>query len=170
VLDLHHRVGALRQWRSSHDFDCGTWGDAMTWTFASRKDFEHLEHRWLVPPGSRYIRMAHRIAVHGGIVLQGNVALGRDLLGHHPMQRLEQRHFFHAHGLDAAQHYLLSFGDPYSLFHIQFLQGTCADIGGVQQARHGLVTVYHTIYGLVSRTVTSGGMGTMAIRGTFCML
>jgi hypothetical protein len=97
----------------------------MTWTFASREDFEHLEHRRLVAPGSRHIRVAHRIAVHGGIVIQGNVALGRDLLGCHPMQRLEQGHFFHAHGLDAAQHQLLSFGDPHSLFHTQFLQDAC---------------------------------------------
>ena len=43
------------------------------------------------------------------------MTLGYDLLGCHPVQRLEQRHFFHTHGLDAAQHYLLSFGDPHSL-------------------------------------------------------
>ena len=102
----------------------------MTWTFASRENFEHLEHRRLVARGSRHIRVAHRIAVHGGIVIQGNVPLGRDLLGCHPMQRLEQGHFFHAHGLDAAQHHLLSFGDPYSLFHSQLLQGACVDMSG----------------------------------------
>ena len=75
VLDLHHRVGALWQRRSRHDFDRGAWGDAMTWTFASREDCEHLEQRRLVTRGVRHIRVAHRIAVHGGIVIQGNVAL-----------------------------------------------------------------------------------------------
>jgi hypothetical protein len=125
VLDLHHRVGALWQRRSRHDFDRRAWGNAMPWTFASRKDFEHLEHRRLIACGARHIRVAYCIAVHGGIVIQGNMTLGCDLLGCHPMQRLEQRHFFHAHGLDAAQHQLLSFGDPHSLLHTQLLQGAC---------------------------------------------
>ena len=64
--------------------------------------------RRLVARGVRHIRVAHRVVHHK--VIQGNVALGRDLLGCYPMQRLEQHHFFHAHRLDAAQHQLLSFG------------------------------------------------------------
>jgi hypothetical protein len=100
----------------------------MTWPFASREDFEHLEYRRPVVPGSCHIRVAHRIAVHGRIVIRGDMALGCDLLGCHPMQRFEQRHFFHTHGLDAAQHQLLSFGYPHSLLHTQFLQGACTDM------------------------------------------
>jgi hypothetical protein len=46
------------------------------------------------------------------------VSLGRDLLGRDPMQCLKQRHLFYPHGLDAAQHYVLGFGDPDSLFHM----------------------------------------------------
>jgi hypothetical protein len=61
------------------------------------------------------------------------------------MQRLDQGHFFHAYGLDAAQHHLLSFGDPHSLFHSQFLQGAYVAIGGMQKARHDSVIVYHII-------------------------
>src|SRR5262249_35703153 len=90
VLDLHPRIGTLWRRRSRHDFDRRAWGDAMPWPFASREDFEHLEHCRPVVRGARYICVAHRIAVHGGIVIQGNVALGRDLLGCDPMQRLEQ--------------------------------------------------------------------------------
>ena len=101
----------------------------MPWTFTSREDFEHREHRWLVARGSHHIRMAHRITIHSRVVIQGNMALGYDLLGCHPVQCLEQRYFFHAHGLDTAQHHLLSFGDPHSLLHLQLLQGTCVDLG-----------------------------------------
>jgi len=110
------------------------------------EDFKHLERHRLVACGSHHIRVTHRIAVHGGIVIQGNMALGRDLLGCHPMQCLKQGHFFHAHGLDAAQHHLLSFGDLHSLFHTQLLQHACIAIDDNAASAPRLGNIYHTIW------------------------
>jgi hypothetical protein len=98
------------------------------------------------------------------------MTLGYNLLGCHSVQRLEQRHFFHTHGLDTAEHYLLSVSDPHGLWHLQLLQGICVDLGSEAEHASRLGIIYHTIYGLAPMAAPSGTTGTAALRGSHCLL